>query len=107
MRLPSGENVIGIIRLVHGELRRAAQNRRAIEIGFVGAGAFALQEINKIAIGREDRAEVDRVGRRNDLRVAVGGQMIQPQAALSFVQHHAQHIFSVGRNRGGHRSAVL
>src|SRR5215472_3624414 len=106
MRLPSGENVM-CESASCGDLRRSAENRSAIEIGFVGCCAFTFQKIDKIYVRRENRAEVKRIRRRHDLRVAFRWQMVQPEAALAFVQDDAQDVFAVRRDGRRYRVAVL
>ena len=62
-----------------------------------------MAKINVVSVGRE-RGAADSGGRwGNDLRVAGGRNVAQPQAVPPVFVHHCQHISPVGGYRGAHR----
>ena len=84
------------IDIVNDALRAAAQHRRAVQTGHVFLSWFVPDEIDRITVGRKAHAPVAVLRWRNDLRVALGGNVAQPQALLAVLALHIQDVVSVG-----------
>ena len=78
----------------HG-LRRASQNRGAVEIeGALGS----ISKVDVIAVGRENQIPVISIRRRDHLRITICRNVMEPKALLAFVFDHAEQVLAVGRN---------
>ena len=76
-------------------LRRASEHRDAINIEIAVNGVLGFAEIDVISVRREKDIR-DGVRGRDNLRVAAGRDIAQPQAVLALVIHHREQVFAVG-----------
>ncbi len=63
-------------------------------------GVLATDEVDVIAIGRESEAAVAGGCGRDNLRVAAGGNMTEPEGLQAIFVEDVEQVFSVGGNSG-------
>ena len=86
------------IYVSHKLLGRAAQHRSTIEILQRPTSNFTTHEVQVVAVGRKAQADIVHLRRRNDLGVAVGGDVADPEALQAVVIQHVEDVFGIGRN---------
>src|SRR6266566_8311569 len=59
---------------------------------------FTTHEVQVVAVGRKAQADIVHLRRRNDLGVAVGGDVADPEALQAVVIQHVEDVFGIGRN---------
>ncbi len=97
----------GTIHVANERARCAAEHGSLIEDGDGVLFFIAADEIEITAVGGEGDAEITSCGGRNDLRVAAGLDVAQLQSLQAVFIHDLREIFSVGRNCGERRVAIV
>ena len=81
-------------------LGSSAQHGGAIKIFELLARRLATHEVEIIAVRGKRQAEVVHRSRGDDLGVAIGGEIAQPEALLAAVTDYVEDVFAVGRDGG-------
>ena len=92
---------------VHDDLGIAAENRCAVQVKRIVSGRLRLAEIKVVSVRGKLEIRIIRFRWRNDLGVAVGRNVAEPEAGLARVIDHAQDIFPIGRNGRNLRLGVV
>src|SRR6266852_6176561 len=96
--LAVGRKGDGAVHVFDEKTGSSAQHGSVVEGSDGLLRVVAAHEVDVIAVGRKSEAAVARSGGRDDLRVASGGNVAEPEGLQAILVENMEQVFSVRRN---------